>query len=551
MSKVSTIATEVNRIPLNLGNPATKINKAFTQCDEWMAKYLPLIKRCGIECTYTPTTTGATDESSMQVDKEDDDDSTAPLKLDELSEAVGEADSDLFFDLEVVVKMRKIQETAQTWFDKVDEIAPKEAEAKKKGKHSMNELSFLINQSTTLLVDVADEVERLKLVQNTTMSWRTQAQQNLREIIAGFDNFRKERSASCGGNGAATLTNAVAVSTVPSALESSTIPNPIESVPPPAVHLAVDTIMEVAEDEKQSSDVKEKSHSPAAPPTAHEPWECSKCSTRNLSTKSRCSKCLGWRGGSRVGASKVPAGEPARLKIKARTPSAAPPSANDSVSSAGSMTTRHINSRRGAHGTTGDTATSTTLGSEFQIPVYNGNGGDHLFALVTNFVNSVKTMNILTPEGNTADELNEVVNWFTKAFKLMNNLSDIYDRKSFSKLDKTIKSGQKLVKFKKMTGVRLEDMELLDDLRQSWAAAVNDDNARLLDLQSRRDKFVEWCERADGAISSTDKKVPIETLKELELQSASFPQCEYRILYIVSLKIVQAHKIIYSLPPDS
>ena len=102
-----------------------------------------------------------------------------------------------------------------------------------------------------------------------------------------------------------------------------------------------------------------------------------------------------------------------------------------------------------------------------------------------------------------------------------------------------------------MTGVRLEDMELLDDLRQSWAAAVNNDNARLLDLQNRRDKFVELCEKADGAISSTDKKVPIETLKELELQSASFPQCEYRILYIVSLKTVQAHKIIYSLPLGS
>ena len=395
MSKLHTIVEEANQIPLNLGNPATKMNRIFTACDEWMGTYYPLVKRCGIECTYTPT----------HVESELVEDSARTLKIEELSTAVSDADSDLSIDLEVVVKMRQILEKAQSWIDKVDDIAPKK-DAKKKGKqdkHPLNELSNLIDESSTIIVDVKDELERLRLEQSNTASWRLQAQQTLREIVLAFNNFRKERADICsGGEGANNL-------------------------------------------------------------------------------------------------------------------------ASPATSSQGSMTTRNINSRR--RSTSVDKADKTTKGpAKASGPAYVGNGGNHLFALVTNFLNSVKAMNILTPEGNIADELNDITSWFTKTFNLMNNMSDIYDRKNFSKLDKLIKSGQKLANYKtKMSEKIPEDPQLLDDLRQSWASAVKDDTTRLLELQSERDRFVEWCEKADEIISSTDKKVPIETLKELEEQSATFP----------------------------
>lgn len=192
------------------------------------------------------------------------------------------------------------------------------------------------------------------------------------------------------------------------------------------------------------------------------------------------------------------------------------------------MTTRNINSRRRASSNVGVSGSDT--------PAYTESGGAHLFQLVTSFLKSVKSINILTPEENVADELNEVTSWFTKTFKVMNSPSEIYDRKNFSKLDKAIESGQKLVTFDNIMAEEIpEDTKLIDELRQNWSAAVNDDVARLLEMQSKRDKFVDWCERADGIISSTDKKVSIETLKELEGQSSGFPSGKVTIPSLSSL----------------
>ena len=378
------------------------MNRIFSQADEWMKKYYPLIKRCGIKCNYIPA--GADSAS---------DDSSKPL-MSELSTAVTDADSDVSVDLEVVVKIRELLERAQIWISQVNTVAPKK-DPRKKGKQekrSMKELSDLIDESPAIIVDITDELERLKLEQSTTLAWRLHAQQTLREIIATFSNFRKERADVCSG----------------------------------------------AEPDNSASEA--------------------------LSTTATTGPT---------------------------------PVVNNNMS--GSMTTRNINSRRRALSNAG------TSGSE--TPAYAENGGKHLFPLLSNFLKSIKSMNTLTPEGSVADELSEVMPWFTKTFKLMNSPSDVYDRRNFSKLDKLIESGQKLVNLDSIMAEEIpEDTTLLDDLRQSWAAAVNDDIERLLDLQNQRNKFVDWCEKADAIISSTDKKVSIDTLKELQEQSAGFPSCK-------------------------
>jgi len=407
MSKLHAIVEEVNRIPLNLGNPSTKMNRIFLQADEWMKKYHPLINRCGIECTYTPAGAESMQEESIK-----------PLKIDELSTAVADADSDISVDLEEVIKMKELLEKAQIWRDQVNTVAPKR-DARKKGKqekHSMKELSDLIDESPTILVDITDELERLKLEQSTMLSWRIQAQQTLREITSAYINFRKERADVC--SGAMETKNAA----------SAILPNADQT---PVVNQVM----------------------------------------------------------------------------------------------TGSMTTRNINSRRKV------TSHAGTSGSE--TPANADCGGKSLFPLISSFLKSIKSMNILIPEANVADELSEVVSWFTKTFKLTSSPSDIYDRRNFSKLDKSIESGQKLVNVDSMKVEKNpEDTKLVDDLRQSWSTAVKDDIERLLDLQSKRDKFVEWCEKADGIISSTDKKLSIDTLKELEEQSVSFPSSSEIVLRV-------------------
>ena len=446
MSKLHTIVEEVNKIPLNLGNPATKMNRIHSQAEEWMKDNYGLIKRCGIVCSYVPPDSVADDDDAATKAKESEEETKGKITIDELSEAVDEADSDLSMDLEVVVQMRELLEKAQEWIDQVNAIvAPSsKPDSRKKGggveKHSMEEISNLIESSSTLIVDVAEELERLKLEQSAAMSWRLKAQQTLKEIMAAFDNFRKERADVCSG-----------VDSNDSAPEAAT--NPPAETTTAAPSTDVDLPIPVA--------------------------------ANNIATDS--------------------------------------------------MTTRNINSRRRALSNAG------TSGGETPAIVEN-NGGEHLFPLITAFIKSVKSLNILTPEGSLADELNEVMNWFTKTFKLMNTTSssdNVYDRKNFSKLDKSIESGQRLINFDGVMAEEIpEDTSLVDALRKSYAAAVKDDIDRLLELQSKRDKYIKWCEKADGLISSKEKKVSMETLIELDEQSADFPSCEYRHLVIVFLDFV-------------
>ncbi len=383
---------------MNLGNPAIKMNRIFSQAHEWMKKYYPLIKRCGIECTYVPTAAEVVGEKSR-----------IPLKINDLSTAIADADSDLTIDLDVIVRLRDILNQAQSWIDRVNSVAPKH-EARKKGKpenHTMKDLSDLIEESMSIMLDVTDEVDQLKLELSTTLSWRLQSQLIIREITNAFLDFRSER---------ATVN--------PAAVETQMIKSGLLDDAGPTV------------------DVK------------------------------------------------------------------------------GSMTTRHFDSRRPS------TSVAGTSGSE--TPSYGELEGKFIFSLVSSFLKSVKTIHILTPEGEVANELNDVVSWLSRSSKLLKNPLEIYDRKIISKLDKCIESGQKLVDFDhNIMAVEIpEDTKLVDDLRRSWAAVVKDEIAHLIDLQTLRNKFNEWCKIADGILASTDNKVSIDTLKELEVQCADYPSCK-------------------------
>lgn len=397
MSTLRDIVDEVNRIPMNLGNPSIKMNRIFSQADEWIKKYYPLIKRCGVESSYIPAGAVVDGEKSQ-----------IPLKINELSTAVADADSDLTIDLDVIVKLRDILNQAQSWIDRANSVVPKH-NVRKKGKsekHTLQDLSDLIDESKSIIVDVSDELGLLKLELSTMISWRIQAQLIIREITNAFLDFQSERA-----NGSAVV--------VGSQIEE------------PVSRNDADPIADVV----------------------------------------------------------------------------------------GSMTTRNINSRRPS------TSVAGTSGSE--SPSYVEFDGKFIFTLVSNFVKSVNTMNIHTPEERVADELNNVVIWLTQSSRLLNHPSEIYDRKAISKLDKCVEIGQNLVDFEHYMAVEIpEDTKLVDDLRQSWAAVVRDDIAHLMNLQVLRDKFIEWYKTADSILASTDKKISIDTLKQLEAQSAFYPSCK-------------------------
>lgn len=379
ISKLHAIAEEVNRIPLNLGNPATRMNRIYSQAETWVNKYYPLVKRCGIECSYVPTEAASNESIEL-------------LTIVDLDEAVSDADADIPFDLSEVVEMRNILEKGQEWVEKATAIAPADDAPKKgwKEKHSLKEISDLLEEAPSILVDIASDVDRLVTVRSTVESWRIVARQNLRGITSAFNSFQTDRSTTSSSNVAVPTSNG-------------------ETKP---------------ETTQTASNIK--------------------------------------------------------LQVSDST-------------------------------VTG-TSESTLI----------GNGSKTVFTLVSDFVKSVKVMTIETAEGNISEELNEAISWFTRASKMIDSASEVFDKRNFTKLDKTIQSGRKLIKFSRIKEIA-EDPTLIYDLRESWAAVVNADIERLMELQRKRDKFLEWCEHADEIVSSSDKKVSIDTLNELDQQSAGYP----------------------------
>jgi hypothetical protein len=408
LSMLKTIVDEANQIPLNLGNPSTKMSRIFSQAEEWIRKYYYLLKRCGIKSSYTPSNLSESSEPS------------GPVKIDSLHNAVADAESELSFDLEEVIKLKEIVQVTQAWIDKSSSFSLKNTVTgkKKRGsnstdeKHSMEEIAELINEALAVPIDISEELKSLKIEQSKVMSWRLQMQRIIKEIAASFDSFSKERTALCSGNSDTTPSLPVSLS-----------------------------------DESKSVDLASN--------------------TRQNVT---------------------------RQQSKSRSNSFA----TDDTEASG-------------------TATPVSVG----VPERNS------FPLVTNFLRTVKTMNVLTPESYVADELGGVMSWLDKSFKFLSSRSDAFDRKNSSTLDKLIKSGQSLLRFKSSVKEIPEDPTLVDNLRDRWVEVLNEDLDKLVDLKEKRSKFFEWCEKADEIISDEDTKIPIEVLQKLDGESASFPSSKF------------------------
>ena len=431
LSKLQTIVEEVNKIPINIGNSATKMIRLFAQAEEWMEKYYHLLKLCDIQCSYIPPT----------VDQ--DLDLTGSAKIDQLQEAVSEAESELSVDLEEVIRLKEIARTTQSWIDRAAVFYSKNhtsaASVKKKrpsnsdDRHTMEEMASLIVEASALQVDISEELNLLKIEQSKVQAWRLHMQQAIKEIISSFGNYSHERASLCSGE-----------------LGKNSVSNTISQ--------------------------------PAKP---DQPEVVSSNTMRQNVT---------------------------RQQVKSRSNSFA---TDD----------------------TGKSGAATPLPTE----VVEQNA----FPLVTTFLRGVKSMKILTPESLLADELGDSMSWLAKSFKYLSSQREAYDRKNSSALDKLIKSGQSLLKFKTSVKEIPEDPSLVDNLRDCWASIVNSDLDMLVDLKDKRSKFFDWCEKADEIISDADTKIPIETLQKLKDESASYPASEFgRRLFLISIALYFSHKTI-------
>ncbi|KAL3801540.1 hypothetical protein HJC23_000978 [Cyclotella cryptica] len=413
LARLQTIVHEANQIPLNLGNPSTKISRIFSQAEEWVGKYYHLLNRCGIECSYVP--------SNIDTDSE----FSSPVKIDMLHEAVSEADSELSVDLEEVIRLKEVLQRTQSWIEKVSTVSSKKnvMTGKKKrasnsidDKHSMEEIAALIDEASTIPIDISDELSLLKIEQSKVVSWRLQMQRLLKEIILSFDSFSEKGQ----------LFDTVS-----------------DDAPPPAF---------ADEGSRDSVDV------------------VSVGATRHNVTRQQ--------------------------------------------------------SRSSSFG--GDDTGASGVATPLSTDVTESNN----FPLVANFLRSAKSINVLVPEFCVADELSGVMSWLAKSFKFLSSHAEAFDRKNSSTLDKLIKSGQTLLRFKSSIKEIPEDPKLLEELRERWASVLNDDLDKLVDLKDKRSKFFEWCEKADEIISDSDTKIPIETLQKLDDECLSFPStCVMSIIF--------------------
>lgn len=419
LSKLQDIVVEANNIPLNLGNPATKMVRIFSQSQEWIQKYYPLLRQCGIECSYTP--------SGMEGDFE----ATGTVTIDQLNKAVSDADAELSIDLEEVLNLKGLVRTTQTWIDRAHLFSSNEDDSinsigkKKKdsNRHSMEEMSVLIDEAATLPVDISSELHVLKIEQSKITAWRLEMQQVVKEIITSFGSYSQQRANLCSGhlnrNG-----------------NSTTQTNTVSSA---------------------------ESDEPVV-------------STSNM-----------------------------RQNV-----------------------TRQQSKSRSNSFTNDDTTRSGAATPSAEVL-------EHItFPLVSNFIGTAKTMKVLTPESLLSEELAGAMTWLSKSFKFLSSRSEAYDRKNSSVLDKLIKSGQSLLKFRGSVQEIPEDPTLVDGLRECWATVVSDDLDKLVDLKERRSQFFDWCEKADEIISDNDTKIPIDTLKKLDEESASFPSSKCFLIALIS-----------------
>ena len=203
------IVDELNEVPANLGNPATKMKRVLGQAESWYDEHKGLLARVGVNDEAEKHSADENGDVPMEGASPSKAGSAGATKIqyDILKEAVDSA-MDVSLDLEEALALKKLLDDSQDWHDRAMGVSPKRKKRganKKKGdvsaapeKPTLEDLLTLVKEAPDQLIDTTVALQRLNMQLNDIQSWRLQAQCTLRDIVNALRDLRNERNLHLG-----------------------------------------------------------------------------------------------------------------------------------------------------------------------------------------------------------------------------------------------------------------------------------------------------------------------------------------------------------------
>eukprot|EP00934_Nitzschia_sp_Nitz4_P003000 Nitzschia sp. Nitz4//scaffold59_size112058//52291//59043//NITZ4_004109-RA/size112058-snap-gene-0.34-mRNA-1//1//CDS//3329555123//2990//frame0 len=173
------IVQEGDSVYANLGNFTNKMSRILVQAESWYEKYHALLVRCRLQDHVNG----------------DEIDESVNVKVDEMTEAVESAASDVSLDLDEARAVKALLSRIEKWFERMSAVSPKRTKRTgrvPRSKKSLDELVELIKEAADFPIDCSEEVERLNDQLVSVQSWRENAKGDIGEIAKGFDQLRSD-----------------------------------------------------------------------------------------------------------------------------------------------------------------------------------------------------------------------------------------------------------------------------------------------------------------------------------------------------------------------
>lgn len=160
------------------------------------------------------------------------------------------------------------------------------------------------------------------------------------------------------------------------------------------------------------------------------------------------------------------------------------------------------------------------------------NGAD-VYKMVENLAKSFGSVSILTLEEEIIKHLEVMMRWCKKGAGIIDSHEDVFTGKRSKKdLDALINESAKLYLDGAIFSLPLpedgsEEKAILSALEKSVADFISDDMKRLQILQTQRDNYYSWCQKANEAYVESDKRVPVETLQSLAEECSIYPSSKF------------------------
>ena len=173
--------------------------------------------------------------------------------------------------------------------------------------------------------------------------------------------------------------------------------------------------------------------------------------------------------------------------------------------------------------------TSSTAGSEQDAEGMSqlGSGKCNVNQLIKNYHREAKSFWVISGEVEAADLLERISIWCVRSLKYLISQRDVFDKRFFGSFDRFITEGKELTAAaagdSSKVRISLEDTAFAEKLNSIWGAFVSDQLKRLEVLLVDRERFMSWCDSADEALFSVEKRPSLEVLKDIADKSRDFP----------------------------